>query len=251
MINRIVSTSVALAILLSCAAVPVWADRDRRDKDRRPKAEEKQRDYKPDKRKRDKDRRPKVRKKKQVYRLDKRHRHDRRYPRRGYVMPSLPRGYRAIPHRGKRYYHYHGSWYRRSGARFIVVLPPMGITVPILPPFYTTIWVGGVPYYYANGVYYVWRPMERIYVVADPPPDSEVSEQPAKPDKLFVYPKKGQSEQRQASDRYQCYQWSVDQTGFDPTRSGGNVPVSQYFTKRADYQRAMKACLEARGYSVQ
>lgn len=273
MINRIVGTSVALVVLLSCVAVPVWADRDRRDKDRqslvkekkngqavtegqrekghRSRQKKKKRDYNLDNRYRDKDRRSKARKKKRGYQLDKRHRHDRHYPRRGRITPILPRGYRAIRHRGKRYYHHHGTWYRHSGVRFIVVLPPVGITVPILPPFYTTIWVGGVPYYYANGVYYVWRPTERVYVVTGLPLESEVSEQPAKPAKLFIYPKKGQSKQQQATDRYQCHQWSVDQAGYDPTRSGGNVPESEYFTKRADYQRAMKACLEARGYSVQ
>ena len=42
-------------------------------------------------------------------------------------------------------------------------------------------------------------------------------------DELFVYPKQGQSEEKQAEDRYQCHSWSVGQTGFDPTRAGGNV----------------------------
>ncbi len=251
MISRLVSAVVVLIILLSCATAPAWADRDRKDKDRRIKVIKIDRDHKVEKRHRSNDRRIKIKKNSRGHVLDKRHRHDRRYPRRGHVSPRLPRGHHSIPHRGKRYYHHHGVWYRRSGVSFVVVLPPVGITVPVLPPFYTTIWVGSVPYYYANGVYYVWRPVERVYVVTDRPPESEVSEQPTKTDRLFVYPKKGQSEQRQASDRYQCYRWSVDQTGFDPTRSGGNVPEAQYYSKRSDYHRAMKACLEARGYSVQ
>lgn len=33
----------------------------------------------------------------------------------------------------------------------------------------------------------------------------------------FAYPNGGQSQEQQASDRFQCHQWSVSQTGFDPT----------------------------------
>mgnify|MGYP001618472903 FL=1 len=128
------------------------------------------------------------------------------------------------------------------------MLPPVGIVVPVLPPFYTTIWVGGLPYYYAGGVHYMWRPEPRGYIVTQAPPESEVSEQP---DRLFAYPMKGQSEEQQATDRYQCHQWAADQTGFDPTQPGVTVPEPQRALKRAEYQRAMKACLEARGYSVQ
>lgn len=127
----------------------------------------------------------------------------------------------------------------------------MGLIVPFLPPFYTTIWVGGYPYYYAADTYYVWRPEQNAYVVSEPPPETKVSEEPATPDQLFVYPMKGQSEQKQATDRFQCHSWAMAQTGYDPTRPGGNVPETQHAAKRADYHRAMKACLEARGYSVQ
>ena len=33
----------------------------------------------------------------------------------------------------------------------------------------------------------------------------------------FVYPKAGQAEQQQSQDRYECHQWAVSQTGFDPS----------------------------------
>lgn len=33
----------------------------------------------------------------------------------------------------------------------------------------------------------------------------------------FAYPKAGQSEQQQSKDRYECHQWAVSQTGFDPS----------------------------------
>jgi len=34
---------------------------------------------------------------------------------------------------------------------------------------------------------------------------------------VFAYPNMGQSEETQSRDRFECHQWSVSQTGFDPT----------------------------------
>lgn len=33
---------------------------------------------------------------------------------------------------------------------------------------------------------------------------------------LYIYPNKGQHEEQQAKDRYECYQWAVKNTGVDP-----------------------------------
>ncbi len=38
----------------------------------------------------------------------------------------------------------------------------------------------------------------------------------AQADDLFVYPAKGQSKDQTEQDKYQCYQFAKDQTGFDP-----------------------------------
>jgi len=35
-------------------------------------------------------------------------------------------------------------------------------------------------------------------------------------DDVFIYPNKGQSEQQQEKDKYECYIWAKQQTGFDP-----------------------------------
>ena len=40
----------------------------------------------------------------------------------------------------------------------------------VLPAVYATYWWGGVPYYYANDVYYTWNSGYNGYVVTDPPP---------------------------------------------------------------------------------
>jgi len=184
------------------------------------------------------------------YVLDRRYQHDRYYPPRGYVAKSLPFGYRTFHHHGDSYYYRHGIWYRHAAAGFIVVIPPFGIVVPALPPYYTTVWVGGIPYYYAGGVYYVWRPAMQGYVVSEPPAESSVDTEQSKPGQFYVYPKQGQSPEQQAQDRYECHRWAVDQTGFDPSQPAGDLTESQLIAKRADYRRAITACLEARGYSV-
>lgn len=184
------------------------------------------------------------------YVLDPRHDHNRYYPPPGHQVNVLPDSrYRTIVFRDVSYYFYDGVWYRPLGPRFVVVLPPVGVVIPVLPSFYTVIWVGAVPYYYAAGVYYTWNPGYRGYVVTERPPTQAVQE--AESEQLFVYPKRGQSEEQQATDRYECHRWASQQTGFDPTQPGGSVPESKYALSRSDYLRAMKACLEARDYSVQ
>ena len=40
----------------------------------------------------------------------------------------------------------------------------------------------------------------------------------------FAYPSGGQSQEQQASDRFQCHQWSVSQTGFDPSTAPPMAP---------------------------
>jgi len=34
--------------------------------------------------------------------------------------------------------------------------------------------------------------------------------------KLFVYPSKGQSQDKQKADEYECYKWAIEQSGVDP-----------------------------------
>ena len=55
---------------------------------------------------------------------------------------------------------------------------------------------------------------------------------------------------QQSADRFECHSWARSQTGFDPTQPGGAVPGNQTGASRDQYQRAITACLEARGYSV-
>jgi len=53
---------------------------------------------------------------------------------------------------------------------------------------------------------------------------------------FFMYPKNGQSEQQQATDRRECEQWATQQ--------------AHGATSGTDFRRAMIACTQGRGYSV-
>lgn len=178
---------------------------------------------------------------------DTRYQHDRVYPARGHVVRSLPRNHRVVVHSGARYYFSGGAWYRPYGPRFTIVAPPIGLFVSFLPPFYSTVWVSGRPYYYANEIYYANR--GDGYVVIEPPREP-VSQAPPPADQLFIYPRQNQSEPQQATDRYECHSWAVSQTGFDPTRLSGDTSATQRGENHANYQRAMSACLDGRGYTV-
>ncbi len=181
---------------------------------------------------------------------DARWQHQRYYPARGHVVSTLPRSVVVVKHHHDHYWYGSGVWYRPYGPRFVVAGPPVGIFVSVLPPFYTTVWFGGIPYYYANDAYYVWRAQQRAYEVVEPPPATSVSTVSPAAEDIFVYPREGQSPEEVAADRYECHRWAADETGFDPTRPSGGVPAEQSRNLRDAYFRAMTACLEGRGYSV-
>jgi hypothetical protein len=128
-----------------------------------------------------------------------------------------------------------------------------GWFLPVLPALYATYYWGGIPYYYANDAYYTWNPDYNGYVATDPPagadgaPDAGGQAPAAAPGgQTYNYPKNGQTEEQQSADRYQCHQWAVSQSGYDPTRTSAPTTGGQQF----DYRRALTACLEGRGYSV-
>lgn len=183
-------------------------------------------------------------------RVDRRYGHDVAYPRIGFHVKELPPHYARIPHHRVPYYYYGGVWYSGSDLDFEVVAPPIGVIAPVLPPAYTTIWYHGTPYYYGNNTYYVWKADRNGYMVVEPPADiKSEAKTTILASKLYAYPKHGQSDQQQSDDRFACHQWAVEETGYDPSQPP-QVDRSELAQKRGNYQRAMKACLEAKGYSV-
>jgi uncharacterized protein DUF6515 len=183
--------------------------------------------------------------------LDGRYHHGHYYPGLGLSVRVLPEGYRPYYFGGHPYYFYAGVWYAPAAGGFVVVRPPVGVVLSVLPTDYSTVWFGGVPYYYANDVYYTWDSTKNGYVVVDPPADAaNPSAAPITHDELIIYPKNGQDASRQAADRYDCHSWARSQTGFDPTQVSGGVPAADAASSRSKYDRALSACLTARGYEV-
>ena len=150
---------------------------------------------------------------------------------------------------GRTPYHYRdGVFYRpRPGGSFVVVRAPIGARVGVLPFGYVSFLLGTRRYYYANFTYYLWDPAVREYVVVAEPEGADTAVAAASDagqGELFVYPKNGQSDEQRDRDRYECYTWAVDQTGYDPTAGIADA------SKATDYRRALSACLEGRGYTV-
>lgn len=189
--------------------------------------------------------------------LDQRYNHGHYYPQMGSVRSSLPDDYRPYYRGGERFYFNAGVWYAPRGSGFVVVAPPPGLVISVLPPYYSTVWIGGSPYYYADNVYYTWQPDQNGYAVIDPPDNADQptappdAPQPAQgSDDLIVYPKNGQSKDQQAADQYECHSWAKGQSGFDPTQPDGGVTSGDVDRSRTNYNRAMSACLQGRGYQV-
>jgi hypothetical protein len=195
--------------------------------------------------------------------LDSRYHHDHYYPPVGHEFRVLPPSPFVAVYGGSRFYFSAGVWYRPFGGGFVVAAPPFGIVIPVLPPYYTQVWVGGIPYYYANNVYYMQRP-DGYVVVPQPsgvvvvtpsaPPAAGVTElgpagappttapavsgpavTQANAPALYVYPRQGQSIEQQKKDRSECDGWAASQAS--PANS-------------TDYQRALSACMDGRGYTV-
>jgi len=168
--------------------------------------------------------------------------HNSRPPR---VVERLPGGHRDYYWNGSRYYVYGGHWYRPYGSSFISIGIPFGLFVPGLPGLYTSFWFGSTRYYYADHTYYVYEPARRGYVVTRSPyGDDEEYDDAGTGDDLYIYPARGQSEQQQADDRYQCHRWAAQESHYDPLDDDYNADL------RKDYQRAISACLTGRGYTV-
>lgn len=111
----------------------------------------------------------------------------------------------------------HGGWGGYGGWGWGAGLG-LGLWLSVLPWDYETLWWDGLPYYYADDAYYTWDPQADEYQQVQPPPQvtQEATEQPPEQARLFAYPKNGQSEQQQATDKVQCRTWARGQSGYNP-----------------------------------
>jgi hypothetical protein len=107
------------------------------------------------------------------------------------------------------------------------------------------------PYFYAPPPVII---QEQPPVYFQPAP----SVTPPSTERIFVYPRQGQSEELQAKDRYECHSWAVSQTWREPRKVSmeewtfiiKSMPEAQRNQMRTDYHRALDACLDGRGYTM-
>jgi hypothetical protein len=122
-------------------------------------------------------------------------------------------------------------------------LPGHGFYFVSIPSYCKLVYWDGVPYYYADDVYYEWNGSVGAYEQVHPPTDLAESidtQAPVLRD-LFVFPNADQTIEQLQRDREDCQRWAADQVGLDP----------KVAANRANYLRADGACLEARDYSVE
>lgn len=65
----------------------------------------------------------------------------------------------------------------------------------------------------------------RPYQVSRPAPERVAASQEIPSTQVYFYPKTGQTSDQQARDHYECYNWAIKQTGFDPSQS--SIPTDQ------------------------
>ncbi|MEX8520881.1 MAG: DUF6515 family protein [Leptothrix sp. (in: b-proteobacteria)] len=167
-------------------------------------------------------------------------------------ISALPPRHWVGNHRGSRYWFANGYWYAPYAGGYMVVNPPFGIVITDLPVFASIVTLGAVTYYVANDVYYRRVP-EGYEVVERPGGIQSGPVAPSTPERRYVYPKLGQSAEKQAADEYDCHRWAVQQSGYDPTLALQAAPGAGVVSPAGspdNYQQATQACLEGRGYSV-
>jgi hypothetical protein len=173
----------------------------------------------------------------------------------GTVIATLPSGFLSVYVGPTRYFYYYGTFYdyNPAQARYVVVPAPMGAVVPAIPEGFMTVYIQGVRHYVVGGVYYrpVYRGDVLMYEVVPPPDNSTLSSLGLVPEYLYAYPKAGQSAAEQERDRAECHRWAVEESGFDPAAVPDPTQTAERQQFLQEYNRAFRACMEARNYTVQ
>ncbi|MEZ5400529.1 MAG: DUF6515 family protein [Bryobacteraceae bacterium] len=171
----------------------------------------------------------------------------RTYARPGYRVAALPGGYARVNVRGGTFFYSGGVFYTRSARDYMVVRAPIGARVRTLPAGFLRFTIGARPFFFVNDIYFSFDERTSEYVVVDPPMGANAAlagVQQTVGAQLYAYPREGQSPEQARQDRYECHLWAVDETGFDPSAPSGDLSL------RTDYDRALGACLDGRGYTV-
>ena len=86
-----------------------------------------------------------------------------------------------------------------------------------------------------------------MYEVTPTPIDAKVATLGIEPEILYAYPNAEQTSEQQAQDQDACHSWAVQQSGFNPHKP----PDQTSQQGLPDYNRAFRACMQARNYTVQ
>lgn len=166
----------------------------------------------------------------------------------GYVVDRFPGQHWQVPYRGQNYFFSGGYWYRPQGPRYVVVQPPYGIRVGYLPDYAREVWIGSSLMFLAAGAYYAYQPATQDYIVVQPPaPVPVAAPQPVSNGyDVVAYPANGQTPAQINQDRYDCYRWAIEQSGFDPAKATYAPSPAVVQT----YRQAQGNCLSSRGYQV-
>lgn len=170
-----------------------------------------------------------------------------RFVRPGERVRNLPSGHVTVRVGRDSYRYNRGIFYRPDRHGYVVVRAPIGARIRYLPPGFISFTIGLNRYFYINSTYYLWEPVTREYVVVNAPAGAQAAvtqEGDGAVGEMFVYPAHGQTNEQTSQDRYECYVWASEQSGFDPSA------VNQNPDGRSGYNRAFTACLEGRGYTV-
>jgi hypothetical protein len=132
------------------------------------------------------------------------------------------------------FYGGNGVFFGAASYRPVVLAPPVATVIP--PPPYQMVNVAPAYYYPDPGWY---RPAPGGHRVVPPAA-------PATPAPLYPYPARGQNVEQQERDRYECHRWASNETRFDPSLATQAPNAST----REEFQRAVRACLAGRGYTV-
>jgi hypothetical protein len=159
--------------------------------------------------------------------------------------------------------HHRGGWHGergfsgggyRGGNLAGWSVPGHGFFFISIPSYCRLVYWEGVPYYYADDVFYEWNGAAGAYQEVQPPVGlaEQIDAQAPIVTELFVFPNGDQTSEQLERDREACHDWAVQQAGFDPKSAAPRTKASdRSAAERANYLRADAACLEAHDYSVE
>jgi hypothetical protein len=105
--------------------------------------------------------------------LAQRRRAEIRPHRRAAVLVNLPHEHVRMLVGGREFFYSRGVFYRTGPRGYVTIAAPIGARIKVLPEGFSSVTIGGAPFFLYYGTYYKYDPVEKVYVVANPPaPDA-------------------------------------------------------------------------------